>query len=255
MANTISAIGSLIRGLAMLGFVVLFGTGGVIAYQAYQRHFQLEEQLRTQADQIAERDSRIKELGQEVDDLNLALRLLKVDHRLAEIRVLDQTKNDDGKITTKLQFVEVGDDGKPIDAPRELTIDGDLAYIDAWVVKYHDKLVESGNPLGATSVCLFRRIFGETQKPADGFPLDRNGEQPIVYRHGEQVTDRERQIWSQFWDYANNPTLAEQAGVRAAHGEAPSIKLRPGKLYRLELRASGGLTIVPEDAPEKAPAI
>ena len=65
--------------------------------------------------------------------------------------------------------------GKPIDAPRDLTIEGDLAYIDAWVVKYHDKLVETGSPLGSTSICLFRRLFGETQKPADGFPLDRNG--------------------------------------------------------------------------------
>jgi hypothetical protein len=27
------------------------------------------------------------------------------------------------------------------------------------------------------------------------------------------------------------------------HGEAPSIELRPGKTYRVELRASGGLTI------------
>jgi hypothetical protein len=36
-------------------------------------------------------------------------------------------------------------------------------------------------------------------------------------------------------------------GVRAIHGEAPFIELRPGKTYRIELRASGGLTLVPEN--------
>ncbi|NQT13274.1 MAG: hypothetical protein HQ582_11030, partial [Planctomycetes bacterium] len=46
------------------------------------------------------------------------------------------------------------------------------------------------------------------------------------------------------------PEKAKQAGVRAAHGEAVSMKLVPGKRYRVELRASAGVSIVPDgDVP------
>ena len=61
--------------------------------------------------------------------------------------------------------------------------------------------------------------------------------------------DFEKGLWARFWDYANDPELAREKGVRAAHGEAPSIQLRPGKSYRVELRASGGISVVPETAP------
>jgi hypothetical protein len=60
------------------------------------------------------------------------------------------------------------------------------------------------------------------------------------------MNDAEREIWGKFWEYANNPELAGQAGIRAAHGEAPSIKLMPGKSYRVSLRASAGLEIAAE---------
>ncbi len=262
MANALTAIGNLVRGVATLGLVVLLGVGGFAGYQAYHRHFQLEEDLRRSAEQLRQRDQKIHQLNadivvkdKQIHDLDLANRLLKVDRRMAEIKVLDQSKDAEGKTATTIEFVEVDDSGNPLDRSHKVTIDGDLVYIDAWVVKYDDRLVESGNPLGATSVCLFRRLFGETQKPVDGFPLDREGAEPVVYRHGEQVSADERKIWEQFWEYANNPALAEKAGVRAAHGEAPSIKLRPGKLYHVELRASGGLTIVAEDLPAAASAL
>ena len=61
----------------------------------------------------------------------------------------------------------------------------------------------------------------------------------------------ERDLWANFWEYANNPAKAKKAGVRAAHGEAPSIRLQVGKRYRVELRASGGLSIVPDGAAER----
>jgi hypothetical protein len=61
----------------------------------------------------------------------------------------------------------------------------------------------------------------------------------------------EHDIWSNFWQYANNPAKSKQAGLRAAHGEAPSIRLEMGKRYRVELRASAGLSIVAEDVPAK----
>jgi hypothetical protein len=256
MAGTLQSLGNLVRSLAALGFVGLVGTGGYLGYQAYNRHFRLEEDLRKSAEQLKAHEATIGRLtaeivakDREIQDLSLAIRLLKVDRRMAEIQVLNQTTDADGKLKTTLEFVEVNDAGEPLDSPRQITIDGDVIYIDAWVVKYDDKLVESGNPLGSTSICLFRRLFSEDQRPVDGFQLDKVGAEPVVYRHGMQVSKEEQKIWARFWEYANNPTLAESAGVRAAHGEAPSIKLRQGKLYKVELRASGGLSIVAEDLP------
>jgi hypothetical protein len=227
--------------------------GGYVGYNAYSRHFKVEEELRQRDQEIKKLNADIVVKEKRIQDLDLALRLLKVNHRLAEIKVIDQSEDADGKKKTTVQFVEVNDAGEAIDSPKIVTIDGDVLYIDAWVVKYDDKLVETGNPLGATSICLFRRLFGEHQRPVEGFALDREGVEPIVYRHGEQISPTEQEIWRQFWEYANNPLLAEKAGVRAAHGEAPSIQLRTGKLYKVELRASGGLSIVAEDLPLAKP--
>jgi hypothetical protein len=63
----------------------------------------------------------------------------------------------------------------------------------------------------------------------------------------------EEEIWTNFWDYANDPQKKKDAGLRAVHGEAPSIRLMPNKRYRLLLRSSGGLSIVSEDAPVVGP--
>jgi hypothetical protein len=59
----------------------------------------------------------------------------------------------------------------------------------------------------------------------------------------------EREIWERFWDFANEPDKAQRAGIRAAHGEAPFVKLRAGKTYLIDLRASDGLTIKTQDTP------
>ena len=102
----------------------------------------------------------------------------------------------------------------------------------------------------STSVCLFRRIFGEHQQPSEGFALDAKGSRPAAYSQGNEMSALERDIWANFWQYANDPARAQKTGIRAAHGEAPSVRLQMGKRYRVELRASGGLTIVAEDAAD-----
>jgi hypothetical protein len=136
-----------------------------------------------------------------------------------------------------------------LEEPRVFQIQGDVIYVSSLVVKFTDKHVELGDPMRSTSVCLFQRAFGESQLPREGFTLDPEGSQPVAYRTGGKPTEFESEIWTRFWEYANDPALAEKAGVRAAHGEAPFQKVLPGKRYKLLLRASGGLTIVPEDLP------
>jgi hypothetical protein len=243
MANTVSTLASIVRSLVSLAVLGLVGTGGWFAYNAYSDRAALDREL-------AARTAEVERLTAQNQKLGLALRLLKVDHRVAQIEVLDQTPGPE-RPKTRFRFVELATDGNPIGEPKEFTIDGSMVYIDAWVIKYADDLVERGDPLRSTSVCLFRRIFGEYQEPSEGFPLDAAGSRPAVYSQGNEMSALERDIWANFWQYANDPARAKVTGVRAAHGEAPSIRLEPLKRYRIELRASAGLTIVAEDVPPK----
>ena len=114
-----------------------------------------------------------------IKKLELALRYLKIDHRVARFTAVDQTKDEaTGEIRSLIEFVELNDEGHPIDTPRQFSIRGDIVYIDGWVVKFDDKYVEQADLERGTSLLLFKRIFGSGQKPDDGYPLDEVGSAP-----------------------------------------------------------------------------
>jgi hypothetical protein len=120
-------------------------------------------------------------------------------------------------------------------------------YIDNWLVKFEDKYVEQADLERGTSLILFHRIFGDKQQPADGFPLDETGTRPKAYARGGKMSDLEKKIWGDFWNIANNEAMAHELGIRAAHGGAVSMKVQKGKSYRVIMRSTGDLSIVPED--------
>jgi hypothetical protein len=213
------------------------------------------------AREIARRDAelaeRVKELGvaraqietqrAEIERLALAMSLLKVERRAARVVVLAQTPTTpESRGSTTFRFEETDPDGESIGAPIEATIEGDVLYVDSWVVKFEDVFVEQGDPLRAASLVLFRRLFGEHQSPSDGIEIDPTGLRPAAYGGDRAMSDLEKDVWREFWDYANDPRRARDSGIRAAHGEAPSMKLRPGEVYTITLRSSGGLTIQPD---------
>jgi hypothetical protein len=236
LLTIVTTLESFSKSLLRLSLVAILAVGGWFGYGYYSQIDELRQQLEAKE--------------REVQRLQIANRLLKVNRRVAQIDVVSQTGSAKaGDLATKFTFQEIGADNRPLGEPRPFTVRGDVVYFDAWVVKYEDRLVESGDPLHSMSICLFRRIFGEAQEPRNGFVLDAVGSTPAPYRAGGATTDLERDLWSKFWDYANNPALAGKAGIRAAHGEAPSIKLMPGKRYRISLRASAGLEIVTEEPP------
>jgi len=254
MFQAVNAVTNLIRTLLAVAVAAVVGTAGYFGYQSmHSRDAELEakeKQLQQSQVKIDELSREVAVQQQEIERLLTAVRLLKVDHRVAQITVLDQSPTADGKnITTTFRFVEVDDEGKPIGPPQPFTIIGDVVYVDGWVAKFQDELVETGDPLRSTSIFLFRRIFGEFQEPKDGSPIDAVGSRPAAYSHDRPASELERDIWSQFWEYANDPKKAEQAGLRAVHGEAASMKLKKDKRYRVLLRASDGVSIVPEDGP------
>ncbi len=197
-----------------------------------------DEEILSLAEDVAE-----KEL--QIEALDVALDLLKVSQRIGRLKVLrqDPVDADPARVRTTLEFTELGPDGEPIGESRELVVDGKTVYVETLVVKFKDSYVEQGDALRGTSLCLFKGVFGEDQRPSEGVPIDAVGQQPLVYVGDEGPSPLHEEIWRRFWDYANDAALRDQLGIRAIHGEAPFIETRPGKTYWVELRASDGLTI------------
>lgn len=207
-----------------------------------QKNFEIQEK----AAQIVELNETVEQQQQTILRLDTSLRFLKVDRRVARLKVLDQSRNENDELVSLVEFQELDEQGEPLDEPKQFPILGDTVYLDSWVVKFDDKYVEEADVDRATSLIFFRRMFGEFQEPHDGFALDPVGERPTAYSQGVQMSEFERRIWEDFWNVANDEIKQAELGIRAAHGDAPSIKVEKGKSYRIQLRASDGLSIVPE---------
>lgn len=202
-------------------------------------------QIATQQQAIHQLDEDLQASRLQVEQLNTSMGLLKVNRRIAEIMVLQQIEDPQtGSILTEFAFQEIDEDGNPLDHARTFRIAGDVLYVDFWVVKFEDEFVEVAAVDKSTSICLFRRLFGEFQEPHEGYTLDAIGERPNVYGN-QPMSDFEKSIWDNFWIIANDPARAAEIGIRAAHGEAVATKLQRGQRYRVTLRASDGLSITP----------
>lgn len=240
MFKKIYATARVVVTTAVLG-TLAYGTWQV--WRAFDERANALTRIEQYRKQVEQQERQLAEQRREIERLETALNLLKVDHRVARLEVLDQKPDSSGQLVTTLRFVELGPEGEPLSTGQTFRVDGKVVYVDAMVVQFEDQYVEQGDELRGTSLCLFRRIFGEGQRPNEGFPIDAVGVRPAAYSQGDSMTPFQKQLWSRFWDYANDAEAAARLGVRAIGGDAPYTELRPGMVYPLELRASGGLTI------------
>jgi hypothetical protein len=273
MMEGLSTVNSSLRTLVAIVVVGAVGVGGWFGYTTYNANeiearrkaaelkdandklAKATEDLEVAGAEIARQTARIAEQQTQIDDLNVqvkkletSLAFLKVDHRVAKFTALDQTKNEaTGEITTLIEFVEVNDEGDPIDTPRQFRLPGDTVYIDSWVIRFRDEYVEQADLERGSSLMLFKRIFGSGQKPEDGFPLDEVGSTPRAYARGGMPSEFEKKIWDDFWAIANDPDRLSEIGARSGSGVAPNMKVEKGKTYEIRLRAAGD----PEIGPEK----
>lgn len=261
-----SNLNILLRTLVLGGLLALGGWWTLFLRERFANHQEelasAQAEIETLTGDLREKDLHIADLTSEngelrdevarqeaeLEALGLAMSLLKVDHRLARIQVLSQEPSDEDpeKLVTRLRFVELDADGEPVGPGIEAELEGKTVYVETLVVKFGDEFVEQGDALRGTSICLFRRLFGEAQRPVEGVEIDPAGLQPLAYTDDEGPSALHRELWSRFWEYANDPELARERGVKAIHGEAPFIEMQAGKTYRVELRSSGGLTIKAE---------
>lgn len=285
--DTVSNVNTTLRTLLMLVLVGGAGIGGYKAYELYNaprqqladKQAELEKtlsSLKKASEDLAARDQEVSELNTqlaektaEVERLEVAMRLLKVRRRLARLTVLDQREQPQGEtndatpsgpangeskknVVSRIEFVEVNEAGDPIGEAKQFDIVGDRVYVDYLKVTYDDKYIEESDLDRSTAIALFQRIFGEYQEAVEGFQLDTVGTRPTAYARGTEMSDYERKIWDDFWLIANDRQRAAELGIHAAHGNAVSIRVRPGMTYEIELRATGDMTIRPIDVQRAA---
>jgi hypothetical protein len=240
-------------------FAVLLAAAGLGGWKGYSLYYEpqkkLSEQQReletvrgrlVQADQdLSSLSAELEEKNAQLDRLETSLRLLKLRHRVAHLRVVDLVAQDDSNgVVSTIDFYEVNDEGMPVSDDRKIfEIEGNRVYVECLVAKFEDKYIEQADLDRSTAICLFQRIFGEFQQPQDGFPVENIGSIPTSYARGGKMSEFEQQIWSDFWTIANDRQKAAELGIRAAHADAPSTQVQKGATYELELRSTGEFTL------------
>src|ERR1022692_2202307 len=222
--------------------VVLVGVAAAAVYLSYELVVKPRQAL---LEQIREQNGTILKLEQEKQRLEAYLKILKHIDRRARIEVLRQAKDQQGSLQTTIRFTEVDDVGKPINVSRELTLPGQEVYFDTLVIKFDDHFVELGDPIKGGALMLFRRVFSSTMRAEDGFVIDKEGQVPEVYGERQATSEFVKDLWKRFWDLANDEKLARERGVRAIHGDAPYMRLEPGRVYEICLRSTGEVIITP----------
>jgi hypothetical protein len=257
VSEAFNTINSTIRTVSLAVLVAILGLLGFWGYQHFtaaeralkDKETELQAANTLLASVRTDLDSARLELAEKIEmieKLETSLHLLKTDQRLALLKVLELERDDQGNaVRSELEFVELTPNGLPLEPSKKFSLPGDVIYIDNWVVKFEDQFVEQADIERGTSLVLFRRVFSEQQTPNDGYPLDEVGMRPQAYARGGKLTDFEKKLWSDFWEFANNPKQASEMGIRAANGEAISIQVREGMTYQLQLRSSGGLSFQP----------
>ncbi len=199
--------------------------------------------------------ARIASLDKENGRLKTYLKLLEFTERRAQLEVISQTKDEAGETVNKLRFTELDPQGGVIGEQRLVELKGDEVYIDTLVIKFEDHFVEQADPLKGKALLLFRRIFTNRVKPDDGYILDRHGVAPEIYAARTAPSSFEQELWTRFWDVANNEALAKQSGVKAMHGQAIYGRLLPNMVYTLLMRSTGEVILPTPKEPQPNPSL
>lgn len=216
----------MVRSLAKVLFLAALVVAGSYGIVAYRDHFSASHQ--------------IDQLQQDKRQLQQIVQRLGSERRVAEVLVTDQ-KEVNGVQQTTLLFVEYARDGSSL-PPKSFTIVGNVAHIDAMVIKFDHDLVQQDDPLRGHSIALFTKLYGDHQSPDHAFLIDQPGQVPDYYRGSDpRVSPFEQDLWNNFWKLADDPAYRQAKGVRVADGQAVWGPFSPDRLYTITIEADGGL--------------
>ncbi len=189
----------------------------------------------------------IEQLLQNNQQLKQAISNLKTETQIGYAKVLSQ-REVDGVVHTKLLFVETepNEPLKPI-LRKEFELQGDVVHFDAIIVKFGQQMVMDGRE---RAIYLWRRIYGDTMRPQDGFSIEQEGAEPARYAQlCEKLSLQDRQLfWESIWDLSNDPYRLEEMGMRAVYGNVVYQRLQPGLIYIFKISPTG--TLYPEVIPD-----
>jgi len=193
------------------------------------------------------REMTIHQLLNENKQLKSAITNLTAEEQIGYAKVISQ-ETKEGLVVTKLRFVETArnDKLKKI-VEKDYTIEGDIVHFDALIVKFSDKMVMDGKE---RAMYLWRRVYGETMAPQDGFPIESPNAEPQRYADlMKRLSIRQREMfWSNIWDLANNPEKLNEYGISAIYGNVVYSQLKPGLIYIFKINPAGQVyrEIVPD---------
>lgn len=258
MMENVKTVNSSVRTVLMVGILGILGWGGYTGFNAYikpglEANQAKEELLKLRQENegnkaaLAQSEKEKRELKDTNDRMQTSLKLLKIDRRMANVEVLQKSKNEKGEPTLLVRYTEVDELGNPVGSSRDFTLRGEQIYIDCWIVQFEDKYIEQEDLLRSASLCVFKGIYGEIDAPLGAYPLDdQTDNQPGVYKDDAQ-NQFEAKIWSDFWSLSNDPTLQRELGIRASHGQANHIEAQEGRVYQVMIRSSGAVSLKPID--------
>ena len=193
------------------------------------------------------REMTIHQLLNENKQLKQAISNLTAEEQIGYAKVLKQ-ETKDGKTWTTLRLVETARDDKLKKiVEKDYSIEGDIVHFDALIVKFSDKMVMDGKE---RAMYLWRRIYGETMAPQNGFPIESPGAEPQRYADlMNRLSIKQRELfWSNIWDLANKPEKLNEFGITAIYGNVIYSQLKPGLIYIFKISPTGQL--YPEIVPD-----
>ncbi|MBT4758131.1 MAG: hypothetical protein HOO08_07030 [Opitutae bacterium] len=181
----------------------------------------------------------IHELLTENHQLNKALRNLTREEQIGYAILESQTRNDLGELESVVRFVQTAaNEPRTLVSEQRFTVSGDLVHFDALIVKFNNEYVKDGTE---RALYLWRRIYGETTKPANGEAIEITGTVPErYYTITESLDLKDRNIfWNAIWELANEPNRLSQYGIQAVFGNAIYTRMQLGKVYLFKISATG----------------
>ena len=189
----------------------------------------------------------IHELLTENKQLKQAITNLTTEDQIGYAKVISQTHRD-GDLFTTIRFVETARNdklAKLIEA--DYTIEGDVIFFDALIVKFGEKMVMDGTQ---KALYLWRRVYGENTAPENGLTIEQPGQEPQRYKDLlELLPPNQRNLfWTNIWELANDPEMLSQYDIKAIYGNVVYSKLKQGLIYAFKITPSGQL--YPEVTPD-----
>jgi len=183
--------------------------------------------------------SSIHQLLTENHRLSNAIHNLTQEKQIGYAVLESQTHNPSGHPVNTLRFVQTAPENpKRIVSEQLFTIESDVVYFDALVVKFNNEFVKDGKE---RALYLWRRIYGENTPPSKGQSIEMPGDSPVRY---ESITrslrfNHKEIFWNAVWGLANDPGKLDDYGLSAVFGNAIYIQPLPDKVYLFKISPTG----------------